>query len=685
LDDNRTFEVISIETANLGASILLTLRNTCPLIAGVDRVYLTTTGVVGYDGVEAMVEAKSTVYAETRARPDQIQLPIAFISDQATVAASALVTGRTYTIVTVGTTDWTLVGATYNTVGVEFVATGAAIGTGTAKHRGTLNTDASLMIFREGFLANELGGASGVGTRIRSSGRPMVLEARAYLNNGGTVYGNSMFRWRAPRSTTLVDETAPGGAFAVLPGNSADNLVRFFIGAVNSAVDLTGDADAIKLLSTGKFEIQNNGNFSGYYGSTSAWCSLSRTTSSFLAWDTNAGARFIYSNDDTGTAASANIEVRNTLATLQTAVRMAVYSTGFTPSGIAFADGGAVYSDTLLSGGLSVAALAGQLRLASATGERIYAMSNLDVGNRTPAIRVEALRTARTLSAGIGPTAGFSSQDLFDVDGQSYIAFDDRSEVEGTIDFGFHKSFQARPDFTYTGAVTELAGYSSEATSEFIGQSNAGGGFTSQIKGAGRAATTLVNGVTYRIVTVGTTDFTLIGAASNTVGLVFTATGPGTGTGTASGALFVSYRHFYVVNDSDYGGRITNQYGLYMDTLTQGITSNWGIWVASNDCHFGGDVEQNGDLSFNVIAKGLHIKSGAAHAKAGNATLVGGTVTVTNTTISANSVIYLSRKTAGGTTGELTYTLSAGASFTINSASGTDTSVVSYFIVELIP
>jgi len=40
-------------------------------------------------------------------------------------------------------------------------------------------------------------------------------------------------------------------------------------------------------------------------------------------------------------------------------------------------------------------------------------------------------------------------------------------------------------------------------------------------------------GVSYTIVTLGTTDFTQIGAVSNTVGVVFTATGSGTGTGTA--------------------------------------------------------------------------------------------------------------------------------------------------------
>jgi hypothetical protein len=43
-----------------------------------------------------------------------------------------------------------------------------------------------------------------------------------------------------------------------------------------------------------------------------------------------------------------------------------------------------------------------------------------------------------------------------------------------------------------------------------------------------------IPGVSYTIATIGTTDFTAIGAASNTVGLVFEATGVGAGTGTAT-------------------------------------------------------------------------------------------------------------------------------------------------------
>ena len=49
------------------------------------------------------------------------------------------------------------------------------------------------------------------------------------------------------------------------------------------------------------------------------------------------------------------------------------------------------------------------------------------------------------------------------------------------------------------------------------------------------AATALVTGTVYQILTVGTSDFTLVGASANTVGVIFTATGTATGDGTVSG------------------------------------------------------------------------------------------------------------------------------------------------------
>jgi hypothetical protein len=50
-----------------------------------------------------------------------------------------------------------------------------------------------------------------------------------------------------------------------------------------------------------------------------------------------------------------------------------------------------------------------------------------------------------------------------------------------------------------------------------------------------------VNAKVYKIKTVGTTDYTLIGASANTVGTTFTASGVGTGTGTAIDTV----DHFY--------------------------------------------------------------------------------------------------------------------------------------------
>jgi len=55
-------------------------------------------------------------------------------------------------------------------------------------------------------------------------------------------------------------------------------------------------------------------------------------------------------------------------------------------------------------------------------------------------------------------------------------------------------------------------------------------GYTGTLVTAG----SFVVGSTYQIASVGTTNFTLIGAASNTVGVVFVATGVGSGTGTAN-------------------------------------------------------------------------------------------------------------------------------------------------------
>ena len=58
-----------------------------------------------------------------------------------------------------------------------------------------------------------------------------------------------------------------------------------------------------------------------------------------------------------------------------------------------------------------------------------------------------------------------------------------------------------------------------------------------RLSGDSASVTTTTNGASFFIATVGDTDFTLIGADSNTVGVFFTATGAGSGTGTVFPAL----------------------------------------------------------------------------------------------------------------------------------------------------
>jgi hypothetical protein len=90
-----------------------------------------------------------------------------------------------------------------------------------------------------------------------------------------------------------------------------------------------------------------------------------------------------------------------------------------------------------------------------------------------------------------------------------------------------------------------------------------------------------------------------------------------------------------------------------------------------------------GNLAFATAGMGLQYKSGA-NARAGNVTLVGGTVTVPNANVTANTIVTLTRKTPGGTIGDLSYEITAApAGFKINSASSGDTSVVSFQLIEL--
>jgi hypothetical protein len=80
-------------------------------------------------------------------------------------------------------------------------------------------------------------------------------------------------------------------------------------------------------------------------------------------------------------------------------------------------------------------------------------------------------------------------------------------------------------------------------------------------------AGSFVIGTTYTILTVGTTSFTSIGAASNTIGVVFTATGVGSGTGTAFTADYVG-----LLPVTSGGTGVTTSTGSGNNVLSSGFT-----------------------------------------------------------------------------------------------------------------
>jgi hypothetical protein len=198
-----------------------------------------------------------------------------------------------------------------------------------------------------------------------------------------------------------------------------------------------------------------------------------------------------------------------------------------------------VYSDTLLSGGLSIAALAGDLRLyggstlamtiAPTSGfiglaGQTTPLAPLDIGTATATPADATIFLRRVLNTGATSAHGITIDEEYSRFTGAYAAFDDRSEMLGTGNFGHHRSFQARPEFDFTGTMTFADG------------------FWSEINGA------------------------------------------------AAGAVITTFRHFTAGDDS-FSGSLGTQYGLYVATLTAGTVDNWGIWVQNNKTHLGGPLE----------------------------------------------------------------------------------------------
>ena len=145
--------------------------------------YVTFTGSTSNGGIALRGEylLTSGTVANTYTVLAQSEAAIS-IAGNVSTTAGAFVTGGSYTILSIGTTDFTLIGASANTVGVAFIATGAGTGTGTAK----LNT----------FFTTQFQLANGVQVTLTTTGvlpSPYVVATTYFVvNTSGYTFSLSL-------------------------------------------------------------------------------------------------------------------------------------------------------------------------------------------------------------------------------------------------------------------------------------------------------------------------------------------------------------------------------------------------------------------------------------------------------------------------------------------------------------
>jgi len=157
-----------------------------------------------------------------------------------------------------------------------------------------------------------------------------------------------------------------------------------------------------------------------------------------------------------------------------------------------------------------------------------------------------------TIAASLTVTTGLAANGGITVDSTAFIVADSTGNVTtaGTLDVAGVASLDGGIDVD--GAFTVTDGTGAIATTGTLTVTSDTTTLSHLvITEENLAATALSAATSYEIVTIGTTDFTAIGAASNTVGLIFTASGAGTGTGTAKLASTIDAGDNRIANVTD--------------------------------------------------------------------------------------------------------------------------------------
>ena len=356
------------------------------------------------------------------------------------VAATAMLNSYTYTIKTVGTTDFTLYGAPNNNVGTTFVATGPGLGNGVLQDSPLTYDETSYPI-----------------TATITSFSNATKSVKAVQVTSYDISGASTTR----DLSIVYDPTAPT-ATVNTPTDTA---------TVNGNLFVSG-------LASDNYQLTNV-----YYALSPAAAAAPAFPAGYSALNQS-------------------------------------YSWNFTYDTTALADG--AYT-------LRVVATDTAGNDSSASPALVHV--TVDQTSDRPVLHVLTLSEAGSAVENLLPASLQISGTVADDDSVDKTKLQVRTRVLPAGSFGAWSSVSGPP-----AANVSLATFSHTFTGFTDGQ------YEVQLRAADTndtlAVTALQNGATYTILTAGTTNFTLVGAADSNVGTTFTATGPGTGTGTVGWRTF---------------------------------------------------------------------------------------------------------------------------------------------------
>jgi len=146
-----------------------------------------------------------------------------------TVTAGSFVVGKIYRIVSVGTTNFTLIGATSNTIGLHFIATGAGTGDGTAELSQTVEAKLRQYVSVKDFGA--------VGNGIVDDTAAIQAAVNSVPSLGGQIF--------FPQGSYLISSTIilPASKNITLLGEGTAHVNNGFYGSqIKKAASLNGNA-----------------------------------------------------------------------------------------------------------------------------------------------------------------------------------------------------------------------------------------------------------------------------------------------------------------------------------------------------------------------------------------------------------------------------------------------------------